>query len=129
MFEHVAKVRMGVHKMEPSDIELSDEVAELEPRRPRAGVVVSVRLSADEADQLHAMAQQRHLTLSQVTREAISEYLSGGGTRTLVFAPWSSANTGNASVDLSYRSFGPTVWSVGTSYVQTMPSPVASRSR
>src|SRR5713101_5745245 len=61
--------------MEPKDIELGDELIEVE-RRPRSGVVISVRLSPDEADQLQAKAQARRTTLSSVAREAITSYLS-----------------------------------------------------
>ena len=62
-------------KMEPNDIELGDEVLDVE-RRPKAGAVVSVRLTPDETGRLQAIARSRHVTLSQVTREAITSYLS-----------------------------------------------------
>ena len=58
--------------MGPDDIELGDEVIEVE-RRERAGVVVSVRLSAEEADRLQRMAEDRKTTLSRVAREAGSD--------------------------------------------------------
>ena len=64
-------------RMGPDDIELGDEVIEVE-RRERAGVVVSVRLSAEEADRLQSMAEDRKTTLSRVAREAIATYLANG---------------------------------------------------
>jgi hypothetical protein len=61
--------------MGPDDIELGDEPIRVE-RRPRAGVVVSVRLSPNEADELLTIAEARHTTLSQIAREAISGYIA-----------------------------------------------------
>jgi hypothetical protein len=62
----------------PNDIELGDEVIEVERQR-RAGVVVSVRLSAEEADRLMTIAEGRQTTLSRVAREAIERYLASNG--------------------------------------------------
>ena len=67
--------------MGPEDIELGDELIEVE-RRPRAGVVVSVRLSADEADRLQRLADERKTTLSHVAQEALSAYLAHGSEQT-----------------------------------------------
>jgi predicted DNA-binding ribbon-helix-helix protein len=61
----------------PDNIELGDEAIEVE-RRERAGVVVSIRLSADEADQLQDIAESRKTTLSRVVREVIASYLANG---------------------------------------------------
>lgn len=61
----------------PDDIELGDEAIEVE-RRERAGVVVSVRLSAEEADRLQDIAEGRKTTLARVAREAIELYLAKG---------------------------------------------------
>ena len=63
--------------MGPDDIELGDEAIEVE-RRERAGVVVSVRLSAEEADRLQSIAEDRKTTLSRVAREVIAAYLADG---------------------------------------------------
>jgi predicted transcriptional regulator len=60
--------------MEPEDLELGAEPIDVE-RRTRSGVVVSVRLSADEADLLQAIAQSHHVTLTDVAREAIIAYI------------------------------------------------------
>ena len=60
--------------MGPDEIELGDDMIDVE-RRERAGVVVSVRLSAEEADQLQSIAEDRKTTLSRVAREAIATYL------------------------------------------------------
>ncbi len=62
----------------PDDIELGDEPIDVE-RRPRAGVVVSVRLTAEEADRLQTIADGHNTTLSRVAREAIERYLASGG--------------------------------------------------
>ena len=67
--------------MRPEDIELGDDVIEVE-RKPRAGVVVSVRLSADEANRLQQLAEERRTTLSHVAQEALSAYLAHGPERT-----------------------------------------------
>ncbi len=61
--------------MNSAEIELDDEAIEVE-RRPRSGVVVSVRLAPDEADLLQSIAERRRTTLSQVAREAIIGYLA-----------------------------------------------------
>lgn len=61
----------------PDNIELGDEAIEVE-RRERAGVVVSVRLSAEEADRLQDIAESRKTTLSRVAREVIAAYLANG---------------------------------------------------
>jgi len=79
-------VEEGTVAMERSDVELGDELIEVE-RRPRAGVVVSVRISADEADALQALAERRRATLSQVAKEAIVAYLSRGPVRQTAAVP------------------------------------------
>jgi len=61
--------------MGPEDIELGEDVIEVE-RKPRAGVVVSIRLSADEAARLQRLAEERETTLSQVAQEALSAFLA-----------------------------------------------------
>ena len=61
--------------MRSEDIELGDEAVEVE-RKPRAGVVVSIHLSADEADKLQRLDEQRETTLSHMVQEAMSTYLA-----------------------------------------------------
>jgi len=46
------------------------EVAEGKPH----GVVISVRLDAEEADRLRSLATNLHLNMSQVLRRALAEY-------------------------------------------------------
>ena len=58
--------------------EASDEPVEVE-RRARAGVVVSIRLSPEEADRLQELAAERNTTLSRLGREAIVHLLDLGG--------------------------------------------------
>jgi hypothetical protein len=55
--------------------ELDWERAEVHPGRPH-GTVVSVRLSAAEADQLRELASQLDLTMSQVLRRALADFES-----------------------------------------------------
>jgi predicted transcriptional regulator len=97
--------------MGPEDIELGDEPVEVE-RRPRSGVVLSVRLSPDEADQLQTLAAQRRVPLSTVAREAIVTYLTNGPLARPSVAPWFvSGQTGHITV--SYAKFGSTARTAG----------------
>lgn len=82
-----------------SDFEVSDEVVEVE-RPPRGGAVVSTRLSADEADQLQQIAQERDLSLSQIVREAIAVYLRTGAGRRPEGPTWTSTITTDASLQV-----------------------------
>lgn len=61
------------------EFEMSDEQVEVE-RRPKAGAVLSVRLSQEEMEQLQAVAQQRKMTVSQLAREALVEFAQAGFT-------------------------------------------------
>lgn len=65
------------------DIELGDESVDVERPR-RTGIVLSVRLSPEEADHLQQIAEARGLTLSKVAREALALYLRGGGGGTTI---------------------------------------------
>jgi hypothetical protein len=71
--------------MDRDDLDLGDEPLEVE-RPPRAGLIVSVRLSPDEADRLEELAEQRGTTLSQLARGIIAEYLDRGSRRSSVAA-------------------------------------------
>ena len=58
----------------PDDIELGDEaVAVKQPRR--AGLVVSIRLSPAEADQLERLADQRRMAISALAKEIVADSL------------------------------------------------------
>jgi predicted transcriptional regulator len=59
----------------PDDIELGDEALEVE-RSPRPGLVVSIRLTADEADELERVAARRRSTVTGLAREALRQYLA-----------------------------------------------------
>jgi hypothetical protein len=98
----------GKIAMDPEEIELNDEVVEVE-RRPRAGVVVSVRLSADEADELQRVAERRGTTLSRVAREAITGYLAHGPGNMPAGAAWTGTVSGSSKLELSYTHSGPIV--------------------
>ncbi len=60
-----------------NDFQASDEVVEVE-RKPRAGVVISVRLSPEEADKIMELAEVRGATVSKIAREALTAFLRGG---------------------------------------------------
>ncbi len=99
---------MNMHR---TDFEIGEEITDVR-RAPRSGVVISVRLSAEEADRLHDIAESTDRTVSQVAREALSGYLRSArtgtaGARLEVMAGSSS----NSSVTLTASS----------SYVPTVP--------
>ncbi|GEM_PF-5580141 len=63
--------------MEPEDFEIGEEVhMEVAPRSKR-GLVVSVRLPADEAEELFAVSKAEGKMVTQVVAEALRVYLSG----------------------------------------------------
>ncbi len=105
--------------MGPDDIELGD-VIEVE-RKPRAGVVVSVRLSADEADELQSIAESRHTTLSRVVREALASYLAHGPERRPSIGPWTGTISGPGRFELTYAHHGTEAQTAG-SVVQLTPA-------
>ena len=62
--------------MNVEDFDLDQDVAlEVETRRRRRGVVVSVRLDSEDAGLLFAQAEQSGSTVSEVARKAIHAYL------------------------------------------------------
>lgn len=77
----------------PEDIALGDNPSAVERKPARGGVVVWVRLSADEADQLQTIAEKRQTTISRIAREAITGYFIHG----LAVAPPRGAWTGTVS--------------------------------
>ena len=99
--------------MGPDDIELGDEVIDVE-RKPRAGVVVSVRLSAEEADQLQRIAERRKTTLSRVAREALTSYLVHGPERAPAVGPWTGTVSIGGHFELSYPDHGTTARTAGS---------------
>jgi len=90
--------------MGPEDIELGDAPVQVE-RRPRAGVVLSVRLSPNEADRLQDIAAQRQVPLSTVAREAIVTYLTDGPLARPAVAAWTVGSSGR-QVSLAYPEYG-----------------------
>ena len=95
--------------MGPEDIELGDEVIHVD-RPKRAGVVVSVRLSAEEGDRLCAEAERLGTTVSRVAREAITTY----HTPVLPAGPeWTATLTGPGTLVLSYPGHGNHARTVG----------------
>ncbi len=98
--------------MDRTDVEMGEETLDVE-RRPRAGVVVSVRLSPQEADRLQDVAERRRLTISQVAREALSAYLTGGAVGALAAAPLQGGTSNDASLTLIVKDYGHTAYSHG----------------
>jgi hypothetical protein len=83
--------------------EVGDEPIDVE-RRPRAGAVVSIRLSPEEADQLQELAAERNTTLSRLGREAIVRLLQGGHEPvrvSAVFMSWTAMSTYPGNLKLS----------------------------
>jgi hypothetical protein len=62
--------------MDRSDFELGETIDV--GTRPRAGVVVSARLTADEADALMDLAEREGMSLSQIAREALLRSVQAG---------------------------------------------------
>jgi predicted transcriptional regulator len=105
--------------MGPDDIELGEEAIEVE-RKPRAGVVVSVRLSAEEADRLQDIADKRGVTLSRVAREALSGYLTHGLERPAAIGPWSHTVGVGGYFETSDATRRATAQTAGSISVQTI---------
>lgn len=76
------------------------EAVEVE-RRPRADVVVSVRLSREEAEQLQELAQRRGVTLSRIAREAITSYIDTGGTSRWSAVQWTGTTADGTTADVN----------------------------
>jgi hypothetical protein len=87
--------------MDRSDIELGNTPLEVR-RRGRAGVVLSVRISADEAEQLQRRADERGVSVSEIAREAVTHYLSGGSSGGgATISPWTGETVGGGPVRLT----------------------------
>ena len=74
---------MPKNKSPHDDIELGEEVARSAQGKRPAGIVVSVRLSAQEADQLQLLAQTSGKSLSEVAREALRASLNNAALHVL----------------------------------------------
>ncbi len=86
--------------MNHSDYELGDQPIEVE-RRPRSGVVISVRLSAEEADLLSDVAEANGKTVSQVTREALTRYLREPVKSAQQTPSWTGTSTGSSNLEIT----------------------------
>lgn len=84
------------------DFEIGTEPIEVE-RKPRAGVVISVRLSPDEAEQFQKIAEERGMTVSQIARQALGAFLHATPERQPAFAPWTSTVRKNCSLAVSWH--------------------------
>jgi hypothetical protein len=93
--------------MERSDIELGDAIEV--KRRPRAGVVLSVRITSEEADRLQRIADERGSTVSEVARDAVSHFLTASPSGVTIGATWS----GTADRVLAYGAQAPVVGTLG----------------
>jgi hypothetical protein len=83
----------------PEDVELGAKPVKVE-RRSRAGAVISVRLTPEEADNLQRLAMQRGTTLSRVAREAITTFVRGGLVAAAESGPWSGTISGTGHFEL-----------------------------
>src|ERR1700730_8061169 len=83
----------GENVATPDDFEIGDEPIEVE-RKQRAGVVISVRLSPEEADQLQQAAARMDLTVSQVLRRALGGFLRGPADCEYAYPRWTATKTG-----------------------------------
>lgn len=91
--------------MGPEDVELGEEIIKVRRRR-RSGVVVSVRLSPDHADQLHELAAQTGKTISQLAREALQSLLRTG-TSGLASVPYVTATASGGLLEFSQPASAP----------------------
>lgn len=107
--------------------EAGDEPIEVE-RRARAAVVVSIRLSAEEADRLQELAAQRNTTLSRLGREAIVQLLDGEAPRQsgLLGVMWTATSTFQNNLQLSPGKPERTVWTSGNE-ARDITDPAARR--
>lgn len=96
--------------MHRKDFEIGEEITDVR-RGPRNGAVISVRLSAEEADRLHDIAESTERTVSQIAREALSEYIrsartGAAGARLDVMAGSSSNSSVTLTASSSYMPTG-----------------------
>jgi hypothetical protein len=69
--------KLRYERIEPGDIELGDEITDVEVRRP-VGLVIAVRLSAEEADQLEQIAEKAGKSMMEVAHEAVQVVIAAG---------------------------------------------------
>lgn len=73
--------------MNRKNLQTGDESVEVQ-RQVRAGIVISVRLSPEEADSLHDLAESSDKTLSQIAKEALMAHLrTGSGSTSATSSP------------------------------------------
>ena len=111
----ICNVRRGDEEdtVDRNDIELGDEPLEVE-RRPRAGAVVSVRLTAEEAARLQDLAERQRTTTSRLVRHIIGEYLKHGSGHQVAVSPWTGTTTGWGNLEVNYARVGPMVRTDGS---------------
>ncbi len=100
----LGKLRQSTNEddaMNSADFDLEAEPVQVK-RPSRAGAVVSVRLSPDEADRLQDTADAEGVTLSKLVREAVSIFLTGVGMSQFVFSPPTGTTTGSSGVELTF---------------------------
>jgi hypothetical protein len=118
-------LQQGERRMvEAKDIELGDEPIAVQ-RRPRSGLVVSTRLSPEEADRLQDLAEAQGKTVSQVAREALTIYVNAGGTRVpqLSWAAWTGTVGGPAILELTFSDHSRVVRTRADQVLQPVLSP------
>ncbi len=87
--------------MRHEDEELGEEVKVTRSRR--AGMVLSVRLTPEEVEQVLHLTEARGITLSQLAREALTDYLRRGGTGGASGSPPTVTTTGLATLQVHWN--------------------------
>ena len=90
--------------LDPSQFELGEDVtAQFEPpTKKKSGIVVSVRLSPEDADELLSLSEKTDRTVSQVAREAIRRYLAGTSHPAVLGGPTVMVRDFGSVVSLQY---------------------------
>jgi hypothetical protein len=92
-------------KRQQDMLELDAQSIEVK-RRARADVVISVRLSRDEADRLQRLARRSNKTLSQIAREAIVERVNRSAGAVAGTTGWTVTSSGMGPVTFMARDDG-----------------------
>jgi len=73
----MSDVELPIERVTLDGVELGAEIADVDTRRP-AGMVISVRLSAEEARQLQDVARRASKSLTAIARESLRATIAGG---------------------------------------------------
>jgi len=70
-------IELPIERVTLDGVELGEEITDVDTRRP-AGMVVSVRLSAEEARLLQDVARRAGKSLTAIARESLQATIAGG---------------------------------------------------